>query len=165
MREEGEVMFDVDFDAPTPLDSAPSGNGLDEVDCLDNDNLEGNGGYPDSDRPPSYRAISPPPSSSPRVRVGGTDAGAGQPKQSAGPAGPGAPDGMEKPDDETELVEIKHSIVRSDTLISIARKYAADVSGVSRRVSLSSLRRRFCDTDHLGISLWPRWWQRCLTTP
>ena len=37
-------------------------------------------------------------------------------------------DGAEDREGEMEVVEVKHPVSRSDTLLGIARKYAADVS-------------------------------------
>lgn len=46
----------------------------------------------------------------------------------------------------TELVEVKHKVARGDTLMSIARKYASDVS----RLALPTSRRSGNPRDHLA---------------
>ncbi len=72
----------------------------------------------DEDEPPSYDDISPGPAKEDDLTARKEDQDRG------------VPSGGKDDEMEMEVVEVKHPVSRSDSLLSIARKYAADVSSL-----------------------------------
>lgn len=81
---------------------------------------EEHGGEADGDEPPPYQGGD---------RQSGSGSSARSSIKQSSPSRAGSVKEKDEGEEEMEVVEVRHPVSRSDTILSIARKYAADVSG------------------------------------
>jgi len=92
---------------------------IEDEDDVDNDDAPG-GGMADGDEPPPYTG------GDDRSSRGSRGSAAASAASSVRTGSPGR--GSVKEEEEMQVVEVRHPVSRSDTILSIARRYAADVS-------------------------------------